>query len=327
MSPTAILSPFLSPTSYLNTPSRHAHEQIASRAVSGLESELDLQLSSLRAAEAKLSDRDDENARLKEELRGASARLQNASAARAALLSFCRQERTAVEVVAAEHVSRAEESAAMRGEEGLAKGLELADMAIEAGEKKAAALEEEIDRLGKALFDARAELAGSEARVQALRRELGRAAETIAGMSSRNGNGGLGDVGAVAVTTAGKGVKESAALDGETVGGESKTGGISPRAACSGKLAAVDSSGGGARVMGDADVGAAIKAAVAAATATPPPEERVVPSSGSAGPSGVGPLVTPDSFWMCAEGAFGRAKPSTAKLTGKHPAEYDVELL
>lgn len=290
--------------------------------MSGLESELDLQLSSLRSAEAKLSDRDDENARLKEELRGASARLQNASAARAALLSFCRQERTAVEVVAAEHVSRAEESAAMRGEEGLAKGLELADMAIEAGEKKAAALEEEIDRLGKALFDARAELAGSEARVQAHRRELGRAAETIAELSSKNDRGSLGDVGAT-----GKEVEESAALDGETEGGESKMSGISPRAARSGKLAALDSSGGGARVMGDADVGAAIKAAVAAATATPPPEEIIVPSMGSAGPSGVEALATPDSFWMCAGGGFGRAKPSTAKLTGKHPAEYDFGLL
>lgn len=71
----------------------------------------------------------------------------------------------------------------MRREEGLARGLRLASMAEEAGSKRVAAASVEIDRLGKALFAARAELAGSEARGQAFRRELGRAAETIAGLS------------------------------------------------------------------------------------------------------------------------------------------------
>lgn len=80
-------------------------------------------------------------------------------------------------------MSRVEESAAMRREEGLSRGLKLASMAEEAGNKRVAAANIEIDRLGKALFASRAELAGSEARGQAFRRELGRAAETIAGLS------------------------------------------------------------------------------------------------------------------------------------------------
>lgn len=157
--------------------------QGATQAASGLDTELELRLAHLRTAEAKLSDEVEANARLREELRGASGRLRTASAAREALLSFCRQERTAVELEAAEHVSRAEESAGMRGEEGLQRGLELAKMAEEAGDKRVEASNVEVDRLGKALFAVRAELAGSEARAQALRRELGRAAETIAVLS------------------------------------------------------------------------------------------------------------------------------------------------
>lgn len=157
--------------------------QVAAEAARGLEMELGLRLDDLRSAEGKLSEQAEENTCLREELRGAAARLQTASAAREALLTFCRQERTAVELEAAEHVARAEANAAMRGEESLARGLELARMAEEAGDKRAAAGAQEIDRLGKALFSARAELAGSEAREQALRRELGRAAETIAGFS------------------------------------------------------------------------------------------------------------------------------------------------
>lgn len=124
----------------------------------------------------------DTNIRLEDELRKSSALLETASAARKALLTFCRQERTAVEREAAEHVSRAEERAAMRAEEGFARGLELARMAKEAGEEKATTSSVELDRLGKALFASRAELAGSEARVQSLRQELERAAGTIAEM-------------------------------------------------------------------------------------------------------------------------------------------------
>lgn len=146
----------------------------------GLEAELAVALDQLRATEAKLSDQTEENARLKEELRGAAARLHTAAVARESLVSFCRQERTAVEQEAAEHVARAEESAAMRGEEGLARGLELARLAEEAGEKKVAIVGEEVDRLGKALFATRAALASSKAREQALLGELRRAAETIA---------------------------------------------------------------------------------------------------------------------------------------------------
>lgn len=157
--------------------------QVVAQAARGLETELDIRLHNLRGTEAKLSEKADSNARLQEELRGAAAQLHTASAARAALLSFCRQERTAVELEAAEHVTRVEESAGMRGEEGLARGLQLARMAEDAGKKRAAAAAEEMDRLGKALFSARAELAGSKAREQTLRGELGRAAEAIAGFS------------------------------------------------------------------------------------------------------------------------------------------------
>ncbi|CAB1115961.1 unnamed protein product [Ectocarpus sp. CCAP 1310/34] len=155
----------------------------ASQAASGLEAELELRLGQLRKAEADLSDQADANSRLTEELREALARLGTASTARAALVDFCRQERESVELLAAERVAVAEESAGMRGEEGLARGLELARMAEELGDKRAAGLELEVDRLGKALFASRAELAGSEARVQGLRRELDRAAETIVGLS------------------------------------------------------------------------------------------------------------------------------------------------
>ncbi|CAN0170602.1 unnamed protein product, partial [Ectocarpus sp. 6 AP-2014] len=155
----------------------------ASQAASGLEAELELRLGQLRKAEADLSDQADANSRLTEELRGALARLGIASTARAALVDFCRQERESVEMLAAERVALAEESAGMRGEDGLARGLELARMAEELGDKRAAGLELEVDRLGKALFASRAELAGSEARVQGLRRELERAAETIVGLS------------------------------------------------------------------------------------------------------------------------------------------------
>lgn len=131
-----------------------------------------------------MCDQVEENTRLREELRGAAARLRIASDARAALLRFCQQERSAVELDAAQHVTGVEENAVMRGEEGLARGLELARIAEEAGEKRAAAAAEEADRLGKALFTARAELAGCEVREQALRTELTRAAETIATLSS-----------------------------------------------------------------------------------------------------------------------------------------------
>ncbi|CAM9337712.1 unnamed protein product [Ectocarpus sp. 4 AP-2014] len=155
----------------------------ASQAASSLEAELELRLGQLRKAEADLSDQADTNSRLTEELRRALARLGTASTARAALIDFCRQERESVELLAAERVALAEESAGMRGEEGLARGLELARMAEELGDKRAAGLELEVDRLGKALFASRAELAGSEARVQGLRRELERAAETIVGLS------------------------------------------------------------------------------------------------------------------------------------------------
>ncbi|CAM9737560.1 unnamed protein product, partial [Ectocarpus fasciculatus] len=155
----------------------------ASQAASGLEAELELRLGQLRNAEADLSDQADANSRLTEELREALARLGTASTARAALVDFCRQERESVELLAAERVALAEESADMRGEESLARGLELARMAEELGDKRAAGLELEVDRLGKALFASRAELAGSEARVQGLRRELERAAETIVDLS------------------------------------------------------------------------------------------------------------------------------------------------
>lgn len=84
-----------------------------------------------------------------------------------------------MERLAVEQVVRAEESAGMRGEEGLARGLELVRLAEEVGDKRAAGLGLEVDRLGKALFASRARLARSEARAQGLRRELERAAETI----------------------------------------------------------------------------------------------------------------------------------------------------
>lgn len=84
-----------------------------------------------------------------------------------------------MERLAVEQVVRAEESAGMLGEEGLARGLELARLAGEVADKRAAGLGLEVDRLGKALFASRARLAGSEARAQGLRRELERAAETI----------------------------------------------------------------------------------------------------------------------------------------------------
>lgn len=157
--------------------------QGASQAASGLEAELELRLGHLRRAEADLSDQADASFRLREELLLASARLGTAAAARAALVGFCRQERTAVEALAAEQAARAEESAGMRGEEGLARGLELARMAEELGESRAAGLGLEVDRLGKALFASRSRLARSEARAEGLRRELERAAETIVGLS------------------------------------------------------------------------------------------------------------------------------------------------
>lgn len=163
----------------------HNLTQVATEAARGLEAELAVALDGLRATEAKLSDQAEENARLKEDLRGAAARLHTAAVARASLVSFCRQERTAVEQEAAEHVARAEENAAMRGEEGLARGLELARLAEEAGEKKVALVGEEVDRLGKALFATRAALAGSKAREQALLGELTRAAETIASFNQQ----------------------------------------------------------------------------------------------------------------------------------------------
>ncbi|CAM9571107.1 unnamed protein product, partial [Laminaria digitata] len=160
----------------------------AAHAAEGLEAELELRLADLRAAEASLSDRAEENADLAEGLRGASARLRAASAARSALLSFCQQQRAAVETQAAEQVSRAEAAAGMRGEEGLAKGLELARVAEEAGEARVAASSLEVDRLGKALFSSRSDIARGKEREQALRRELGRAAETIASLSASSSN-------------------------------------------------------------------------------------------------------------------------------------------
>ncbi|CAM9263309.1 unnamed protein product, partial [Scytosiphon promiscuus] len=157
--------------------------KVASHAASGLEAELELRLDHLRKAESDLSEQTHANSRLKEELRVASARLGAASSARASLVDFCRQERTAVEQLAAEQVVRLEESAAARGEQHLAKGLELAKMAEDLGDKRAAGLMMEVDRLGKALFASRARLAGTEAVAQGLRRELERAAETIVGLN------------------------------------------------------------------------------------------------------------------------------------------------
>lgn len=186
--------------------------QMAMEAARGLEAELGLTLDQLRDAEAKLSDQAEENARLGEELRSVEARLHMASVARAALVSFCRQERTAVELDAAEHVARAEESAAMRGEEGLAQGLELVRVAEEACEKRVAAATEEMDRLGKAVFAARAELAGSKAREQAVRRELTRAAETIAAFSQQESVAGGAPSGEVGVGETGKSARDSESL-------------------------------------------------------------------------------------------------------------------
>ncbi|CAN0199148.1 unnamed protein product, partial [Hapterophycus canaliculatus] len=157
--------------------------KVASQAASGLEAELELRLDHLRMAETELSEQTHANSRLKEELRIASARLSAASSARASLVDFCRQERTAVEKLAAEQVVRLEESAAARDEQHLAKGLELAKMAEDLGDKRAAGLMLEVDRLGKALFASRARLAGTEAVAQGLRRELERAAETIVNLS------------------------------------------------------------------------------------------------------------------------------------------------
>lgn len=56
-------------------------------------------------------------------------------------------------------------------------------MAEDLGDKRAAGLMLEVDRLGKALFASRARLAGTEAVAQGLRRELERAAETIVDLS------------------------------------------------------------------------------------------------------------------------------------------------
>lgn len=78
--------------------------QVASQAASGLEAELELRLDHLRKAETDLSEQTHANSRLREELRVASARLSAASSARASLVDFCRQERTAVERLAAEQV-------------------------------------------------------------------------------------------------------------------------------------------------------------------------------------------------------------------------------
>lgn len=95
----------------------------------------------------------------------------------------------------------------MRGEEGLARGLELARLAEKLGGRRAAGLGLEVERLGKALFACRAQLAGSEARGQGLRRELERAAEIIAASSAAvaaggEGGGGEGRGGGEIVATA-----------------------------------------------------------------------------------------------------------------------------
>lgn len=242
--------------------------QVAVEAARGLEAELGLRLDQLRDAEAKLSDQAEENARLQEELRGVAARLHTASVARAALVSFCRQERTAVEHEAAEHVARAEESAAMRGEEGLARGLELARVAEEAGEKRVAAAAEETDRLGKALFAARAELAGSKEREQALRRELARAAETIAGFSQQASVAGSGGAsGEAGVAGMGKSVRDSASAVAPVsdaaaaavvgVGGSGRDGGREPEEVGGGivERSSLLSDGGGRRSGGVAPSG------------------------------------------------------------------------
>ncbi len=168
------------------------HAQGASQAASVLETELELRLGHLRKAEAELSDQLEANFRLREELSLVSARLGTAAAARAALVGFCQQERTKVEALAAEQAVRLEENSGMRGEEGLTRGLELASLAEERGGRRVAELGLEVERLGKALFSCRAQLAGSEARAQGLRRELERAAEIIASSAAVTAKGGEG---------------------------------------------------------------------------------------------------------------------------------------
>lgn len=251
----------------------------------GLESELGLRLADLRAAEANLSDRADTNTALAEELRGASARLRVASAARSALLSFCQQQRAVVEAQAVEQVSRAEAAAGMRGEEGLAKGLELARLAEEAGEVRVAASSLEVDRLGKALFSSRSDIARGKEREQALRRELSRAAETIASLSS--GASASSKTNA-SVSAAAAGVGETAARALPPSGGAAAA--AVPRGAASGVRAGVAA----------AEVAAALAAAVAAsveATASGSiglePGKSYGRLGASAGLSGVG--VAPSS--------------------------------
>lgn len=56
-------------------------------------------------------------------------------------------------------------------------------MAEDLGDKRAAGLMLEVDRLGKALFASRARLAGTEAMARGLHRELERAADTIVDLS------------------------------------------------------------------------------------------------------------------------------------------------
>ncbi|CAM9302425.1 unnamed protein product [Choristocarpus tenellus] len=148
-----------------------------------LELELEGRLSRIETLEKVVVTKTEANTCLEEKLRSAEGRIRMGAMARKSLLDFCQQQREAVEREANEHAFRAREEAAMRSEEDLGREMEIVQLAEAEHEAKSGALQEEVDRLSREVFRSRAQVALKDEEILAVRRELHRAAEAIAGLS------------------------------------------------------------------------------------------------------------------------------------------------